>query len=90
MRSGRERLRRWRARPIGSMRRCWPSSLVVIWCRRCGCPIRGCVASVSVLERLPVPEPWQGTLQASLILIDSLDEQIDQLDRQLRTLGADL
>ena len=42
-----------------------------------------------LLERLPVPEPWQGTLRASLVLIDSLDEQIDELERELRALGAD-
>jgi len=42
-----------------------------------------------VLERLPLPEPWQGTLRASLVLIDSLDEQIDELERELRALGAD-
>src|SRR5204863_5507909 len=28
------------------------------------------------LERLPVPEPWHGTLSASLLLIETLDEQI--------------
>ncbi len=42
-----------------------------------------------MLERLPLPEPWQGTLRASLVLIDSLDEQIDELERELRALGAD-
>jgi transposase len=36
-----------------------------------------------------LPEPWHGTLQASLVLIDSLDEQIDELERELRALGAD-
>jgi hypothetical protein len=42
-----------------------------------------------VLERLPLPEPWQGTLRASLVLIESLDEQISQIERELRALGAD-
>jgi transposase len=42
-----------------------------------------------VLERLPVPEPWHGTLRASLVLIESLDEQIAAIDRELRALGAD-
>src|ERR671935_451187 len=41
------------------------------------------------LERLPVPEPWHGTLCASLLLIASLDEQISELERELRVLGAD-
>jgi hypothetical protein len=38
---------------------------------------------------LPLPEPWHGTLQASLVLIESLDEQISELERELRALGAD-
>jgi transposase len=42
-----------------------------------------------LLERLPVPEPWHATLRASLVLIESLDEQIDDLKRELRMLGAD-
>jgi transposase len=42
-----------------------------------------------LLERLPLPEPWHGTLRAGLVLIESLDEQIDELERELRTLGAD-
>src|SRR5262249_2041545 len=42
-----------------------------------------------VLERLPVPEPWHGTLCASLLLIESLDEQIATIDREPRVLGAD-
>jgi transposase len=42
-----------------------------------------------LLERLPVPEPWHGTLCASLVLIESLDEQISELERELRVLGAD-
>jgi transposase len=36
-----------------------------------------------------VPEPWHGTLCASLVLIESLDEQIAEIERELRTLGAD-
>jgi len=43
----------------------------------------------ALLERLPLPEPWHGTLQASLVLIESLDEQIAAIDRELRALGAD-
>ena len=43
----------------------------------------------SLLERLELPEPWRGTLQASLALIETLDQQIDELERELRRLGAD-
>jgi transposase len=42
-----------------------------------------------LLERLALPEPWQSTTQASLALIDKLDEQIDRCERELRQLGAD-
>jgi transposase len=43
----------------------------------------------ALLERLAIPEPWQGTLHASLRLIDELEREIDELERQLRQLGAD-
>ena len=42
-----------------------------------------------LLDRLELPEPWRGTLQASLALIETLDQQIDTLERELRQLGAD-
>jgi transposase len=42
-----------------------------------------------LLERLALPEPWASTVQASLLLIDSLDEQIEACARELRALGAD-
>ena len=41
-----------------------------------------------LLERLQLPEPWASTVQASLALIDQLDEQIDECERELRRLGA--
>jgi transposase len=42
-----------------------------------------------LLERLRLPQPWASTLQASLALIDVLDEQISACERELRQLGAD-
>jgi transposase len=39
--------------------------------------------------RLGLPEPWQGTLEASLRLIDELDREIGDGERELRQLGAD-
>src|SRR5439155_3568495 len=42
-----------------------------------------------LLERLALPEPWASTVQASLALIDTLDEQISSCERELRALGAD-
>ncbi len=43
----------------------------------------------ALLERLEIPEPWQGTLQASLRLIDELEREIAGFERELRRLGAD-
>jgi transposase len=42
-----------------------------------------------LLERLALPEPWAGTVAASLRLIDDLDGEIDACERDLRALGAD-
>src|SRR5437867_3673591 len=46
------------------------------------------VAGRRLLKRLSLPEPWRSTTVATLALIDVLDEQIDQCERELRTLGA--
>jgi len=42
-----------------------------------------------LLARLGLPEPWQGTIEASLRLIDELDREISDCERELRRLGAD-
>ena len=41
-----------------------------------------------LLERLELPEPWASTVRASLALIDQLDAQISDCERDLRRLGA--
>jgi transposase len=41
------------------------------------------------LERLDLPEPWQGNVRVSLALIDHLDEQITTLERSLRQVGRE-
>ena len=41
-----------------------------------------------LLTRLELPEPWASTVDASLALIDQLDDQINRCERQLRRLGA--
>jgi transposase len=41
------------------------------------------------LTRLRLPEPWASTVAASLALIDALDDQISDCERELRRLGAD-
>ena len=47
------------------------------------------VAGRELLERLQVPQPWRGTVDASLELIGDLDGQIDQINQELRSSGAD-
>src|SRR5579885_614962 len=42
-----------------------------------------------LLANLGLPEPWQGTIEASLRLIDELDREIGACERELRRLGAD-
>lgn len=42
-----------------------------------------------LLERLRLPQPWQGNIEAALTLIDDLDRQIDDCERELRRLGVD-
>jgi transposase len=42
-----------------------------------------------LLAQLDLPEPWQGTIDASLRLIDELDREISDCERELRRLGAD-
>ena len=42
-----------------------------------------------LLANLGLPEPWQGTIEASLRLIGELDREIGECERELRRLGAD-
>src|SRR6266516_1568595 len=42
-----------------------------------------------LLARLGLPEPWQTTIEASLRLIDELEREIGDCERELRGLGAD-
>jgi transposase len=46
-------------------------------------------AGRQLLERLLFPEPWRGGVLAATAMIDDLDRQIADLDRELRQLGAD-
>ena len=42
-----------------------------------------------LLARLQLPDPWAGTVAASLELIEDLDAQVMGCERELRALGAD-
>jgi transposase len=55
------------------------------------CPVSDLfgVAGRELLERLEILQPWRGTLDASLALIEDLEAQIDVVNRELRISGAD-
>ncbi|MFF3875976.1 IS110 family transposase [Streptomyces sp. NPDC001978] len=55
------------------------------------CPVSDLfgVAGRKLLATLGLPEPWAGTMAASLYLIDELDTQVEACERELRKLGAD-
>ena len=55
------------------------------------CPVTDLfgVRGRQLLDRLGLPEPWQGTIEASLRLIDELDREIGGCELELRRLGAD-
>lgn len=42
-----------------------------------------------LLARMQIPEPWAGSITASLELIDDIDRQIRTCERELKALGAD-
>jgi transposase len=54
------------------------------------CPVTDLfgVRGRQLLAQLGLPEPWQGTIEASLRLIDQLDQEINECERELRRLGA--
>jgi transposase len=55
------------------------------------CPVSDLfgVRGQQLLARLGLPEPWQGTIDASLRLIEELEREIGECERELRRLGAD-
>ena len=55
------------------------------------CPVADLfgVRGRELLERLDFPDPWRGNVLACVALIDDLDQRIDDLERELRALGAD-
>jgi transposase len=55
------------------------------------CPVSDLfgVRGRELLARLALPEPWAGTVAASLRLIDELDREIGASEAELRRLGAE-
>jgi transposase len=42
-----------------------------------------------LLEHLDFPEPWRGGVEAAVAMIDELEGQITEIDRELKALGVD-
>jgi transposase len=42
-----------------------------------------------LLGRLRLPEPWRGTVEASVRLIDDIERELSAIERELKALGAD-
>jgi len=55
------------------------------------CPVSDLfgMAGRELLSRLEIHQPWASDVLAAVALIDTLDEQIDGIQRELRSLGAD-
>ena len=55
------------------------------------CPVSDLfgVSGRALLERLALPQPWAATVDASLRLIDALEQEIAACERELKRLGAD-
>jgi transposase len=55
------------------------------------CPVSDLfgVAGRQLLDRLALPQPWRGTVDASLELIDYLERQVATINLELRAGGAD-
>jgi transposase len=55
------------------------------------CPVTDLfgVEGRALLDRLEIPEPWRGNIDASIALIDSLERQVDDINKQLHEGGAE-
>ena len=55
------------------------------------CPVSDLfgAAGRELLDHLEIPQPWRGTVDASIALIDDLESEIDAIERELRSSGAE-
>lgn len=55
------------------------------------CPVSDLfgVSGRELLAKLDVPQPWADDMRAALMLIDTLQAEVDGIEVELRTLGAD-
>jgi transposase len=55
------------------------------------CPVSDLfgVTGRQLLDKMGVPEPWRGHVEAAVRLVDHLDDQIEEIEEELRRDGAD-
>ena len=55
------------------------------------CPVTGLFgrSGRELLERLAFPEPWRSGVLAAVAMIENLDSQITNIDRELKAAGVD-
>src|SRR6266508_2478136 len=90
VRAERERAR-WRLHLVGQCSSVKQRVHAVLLTHGKPCPVSDLfgVRGRQLLASFALPEPWQGTIEASLRLIDELDHEIGGCERELRRLGAD-
>src|SRR5207247_1249939 len=90
VRAGRERAR-WRLHLVRHRSSLKQRVHAVLLAHGQPCPVSDLfgVRGRRLLERLALPEPWAGTVAATLRLIDDLDREIAACERELLQLGAD-
>jgi transposase len=56
-----------------------------------GCPVSDLFGARGrrLLARLDFPEPWRSSVLSAVAMIDELQRRIDDIDRELKTLGTD-
>jgi transposase len=64
-------------------------STLMAWGRPCPISDLFGARGRQLLHRLDLPEPWRGHVELAVRMIDSLDREITEIERQLRRLGAD-
>ncbi len=90
VRAERERAR-WRLHLVRHRSRLKQRVHAVLLAQGTPCPVSDLfgLSGRRLLARLALPDPWAGTLEASLRLIDELDREIARCETELRRLGAD-
>jgi transposase len=64
-------------------------SALINWGKPCPVSDLFGVAGRQLLDELEIPQPWRGSIDASLLLIDDLERQIAKTAGELKATGAD-